>query len=279
MNLTIIPKFAGIALANYLPSRKGYQGIVIHWTAGSVDSTLAAFRNPARLASYNYLVSGKTIYGLVKDEHTAYHAGVFSVNQNFLGIAMEGGKPMTYEDGTPGNTVVLPETIDTAVELAAQKMVQLNMLPGAVSFDAVRRVNGVLQRVRVTSSRNIIGHREVKPTACPGNVNEEDFYNRVVARIAEIKGIGTPPAPEVPVAVPVVTETTIPVRTVRVLRSANFRAAPSTRAKINVTWDISPRQQRFVRITGTAQGESWQGSTLWLKTQGGNYIHSKLTNY
>lgn len=284
MSITPIPKHGGVALANYMPSRAGYQGFVLHWTAGSLEGTLAEFRNPLRQASYNWVVDGENVYELVRPHHTAYHAGVLSVNRNFQGVALVGGQPGKDANGNLTNFPVPQKTIDTAVEFLAQMIVAQNQILGPVTFDAVRFINGSNQRVKVNSHRNIIGHREVKPTACPGNVNEQEVYDRVVARVAQLKGIQAPPAPvEAPrpqVNEPVPVFRPFPaMRQVRVMRDANFRAAPSTASKINVTWDVSPRAARFVNVVGTVQGQSWNGSTLWLKTQGGNYIHSLLTNY
>jgi N-acetylmuramoyl-L-alanine amidase len=67
-------------IPNYTPGRGGnpIDLIVIHYTAsGSAEGTISWFKNPRARVSAHYLV-GKdgTIYQLVRDEDTAWHAGI-----------------------------------------------------------------------------------------------------------------------------------------------------------------------------------------------------------
>ncbi len=64
---------------NYRAGRKGRKiiAIVNHITAGLMPGTLSWLQNPQAQASAHYLVSkAGTIYQLVKDEDTAWHAGI-----------------------------------------------------------------------------------------------------------------------------------------------------------------------------------------------------------
>ncbi len=68
--------------SNFTAGRKGriIVAIVNHITAGLMPGTLSWLRNPAAKASAHYLISKNgEIYQLVKDENTAWHAGI--VNQ------------------------------------------------------------------------------------------------------------------------------------------------------------------------------------------------------
>ncbi|MDD2621065.1 MAG: N-acetylmuramoyl-L-alanine amidase, partial [Syntrophomonadaceae bacterium] len=67
------------ASPNYSPGRKGRKiiAIVNHITAGLMPGTLSWLRNPAAKASSHYLITKKgEIYQLVKDEDSAWHAGI-----------------------------------------------------------------------------------------------------------------------------------------------------------------------------------------------------------
>jgi N-acetyl-anhydromuramyl-L-alanine amidase AmpD len=98
---------------NYQAGRKGKQPIAIvnHITAGLMPGTLSWLKNPVAQASAHYLVTkaGKIIQ-LVKDEDTAWHAGIVnkpnwplydSTNPNYytLGIEHEAlaGEALTEE--------------------------------------------------------------------------------------------------------------------------------------------------------------------------------------
>ncbi len=67
-------------IPNFSPGRSGnsIDLIVLHYTAGgNVESTIAWFKNPRSRASAHYLVARDgTIYQFVRDEDTAWHAGI-----------------------------------------------------------------------------------------------------------------------------------------------------------------------------------------------------------
>lgn len=65
--------------SNYTSGRRGRKiiAIVNHITAGLMPGTLSWLRNPAARASAHYLVTKVgVVYQLVKDEDTAWHAGI-----------------------------------------------------------------------------------------------------------------------------------------------------------------------------------------------------------
>ncbi len=86
---------------NFKAGRKGRSiiAIVNHITAGLMPGTLSWLQNPAAKASAHYLVTKKgAIYQLVKDEDTAFHAGIVdhpkwplydNTNPNFYTLGIE----------------------------------------------------------------------------------------------------------------------------------------------------------------------------------------------
>ncbi len=84
---------------NYSPGRRGRVplAIVNHITAGSAAGAIAWLSNPASQVSAHYLVTqAGAIYQLVKDEDTAWHAGI--VNQPTW-ILYDGTNPNRYTLG------------------------------------------------------------------------------------------------------------------------------------------------------------------------------------
>jgi len=79
-----IDKTNGIPSVNYMVGRNGYTPIVIvdHYTAGSAELALAEFQNPhnddhtKRVSSQYIVTKNGEIWRVVKDENTAYHAGL-----------------------------------------------------------------------------------------------------------------------------------------------------------------------------------------------------------
>lgn len=84
---------------NYSPGRNGRKiiAIVDHITAGLMPGTLTWMQNPLAKASAHYLVTRKgEIYQLVREEDTAYHAGV--VNKPNWAL-YDGSNPNYYTIG------------------------------------------------------------------------------------------------------------------------------------------------------------------------------------
>lgn len=73
--------------------------VIVHTTESSAESALDWFLNPASHVSAHYIVSSEgTIWQVVDDRDTAYHAGNFSYNEQAIGIEMEG-----YAGGRAGD--------------------------------------------------------------------------------------------------------------------------------------------------------------------------------
>ncbi|MEN6326685.1 MAG: N-acetylmuramoyl-L-alanine amidase [Syntrophomonas sp.] len=84
---------------NFTAGRKGRRiiAIVNHITAGLMPGTLSWLRNPAAKASAHYLISKNgEVFQLVKDEDTAWHAGI--VNQPDWAL-YDGSNPNYYTLG------------------------------------------------------------------------------------------------------------------------------------------------------------------------------------
>lgn len=98
---------------NFKAGRKGRKiiAIVNHITAGLMPGTLSWLRNPDAKASAHYLITKKgEIYQLVKDEDTAWHAGIVDhpdwalydgSNPNYYTVGIEhealAGEPLNEE--------------------------------------------------------------------------------------------------------------------------------------------------------------------------------------
>jgi N-acetylmuramoyl-L-alanine amidase len=90
---------------NYTGGRRGRKiiAIVNHITAGLMPGTLSWLRNPAAKASAHYLVTKSgVVYQLVKDEDTAWHAGI--VNKPSWPL-YDGSNPNYYTLGIEHETL------------------------------------------------------------------------------------------------------------------------------------------------------------------------------
>ena len=73
--------------------------IVDHWTVVMFEGAIRRFMDPASILSAHYVIgSDGRIAQLVSEDDTAYHAGVFSVNQRSIGIEHEAGPAMPPSD-------------------------------------------------------------------------------------------------------------------------------------------------------------------------------------
>ena len=87
--------------SNYTVGRdgQGVELIVDHWTVVMFEGAIRRFQNPASILSAHYVIgSDGRIAQLVSEDDTAYHAGVFSVNQRSIGIEHEAGPAMPPSD-------------------------------------------------------------------------------------------------------------------------------------------------------------------------------------
>jgi N-acetyl-anhydromuramyl-L-alanine amidase AmpD len=120
--------------------------LVLHNTAGGWAGALATLSDPKKEVSAHYLVARSgNVYQLVPESRRAWHAGNRLVNDRSIGIEVE-----AY-DAARGMT---PPQEASLIELV-RDVVQRNNIP----------------------TENIIPHRKVRATACPGFiwVTDKDF--------------------------------------------------------------------------------------------------------
>lgn len=94
-----MPEIKWVGSPNYTEGRNGKKiiAIVNHITAGLMPGTLSWMQNPAAKVSAHYLVTRQgEIYQMVKDENTAYHAGIVN-KPNW--ILYDGTNPNRYTIG------------------------------------------------------------------------------------------------------------------------------------------------------------------------------------
>lgn len=145
--------------------------VVLHSIVGSAASAIAAFKNPARIASSTYIVAWNgEVTQMVREEDTPYTNGNFDINQ----------KSITIEHDDQGQPNIVR--------------------PDALYESSARLIADICKRhgIPVNNGR-IFGHRDVRilfgsgtNTACPAGLD----VNRLIARAAEISAPPPPPTPE-----------------------------------------------------------------------------------
>lgn len=127
---------------------KAYDYIVMHWSVTtnlqSVDNEVL---NPSREMSYHYAIDKNEVHHYVDTANTAWHAGVFDINQRSIGICIVAGPNYPYVD----------QDYETTAQLIAEMF----------------RKHGRMQ---------IKGHKDFKATECPGNLD----LSRIQRRVDEI---------------------------------------------------------------------------------------------
>lgn len=165
--------FIQAASSNYQVGRAGKPilYVVIHSIVGSAASAIAAFKNPARIASSTYIVAWNgDVTQMVREQDTPYTNGNFDVNQKSITIEHD-------DQGQPN--IIRP---DALYEASARLIA-----------DICKRHN-----IPINSSR-IFGHRDVRiifgsgtNTACPAGLD----VNRLITRAAQLAAPPPPPQPE-----------------------------------------------------------------------------------
>jgi len=133
-------KITWIGSPNFDTTRKPIKKIIIHWMAGSLAGTDTRFKDPKSKVSAHYGIEDNNIHQYVKEENTAWHAGVYSVNQESIGI----------EHSADPERPASEKTYQTSGELVA---------------DVCKRYNIPLDR------EHILKHLQIKATLCPGTVD------------------------------------------------------------------------------------------------------------
>ncbi|MEM3077631.1 MAG: peptidoglycan recognition family protein [Candidatus Nitrosotenuis sp.] len=138
--------------------------VIIHTIVGSVNSAVATFQNPNRIASAHYVIGVNRQVKMVREEDTAYHAGNFDINQKSIGIE--------HED----NARPYDPRPDALYEISANLVA-----------DICKRHAIPINRERIRMHREV----SLRPTACPATLD----IDRIVARAAQIAA-PPPPKPE-----------------------------------------------------------------------------------
>lgn len=148
---------------NYDLSRLPITTIVLHSTAGSKEGVSAWFNNPASKVSAHYMItkSGE-IYAFSPETVTAYHSGVYKINGSSIGIE--------FEDGGNNQAPRTPEQLRAGAELIADICRAYSITPNRISIKA---------------------HREIKNTACPGNLPIDSMIEQ--ARIKLLPPVSNEP--------------------------------------------------------------------------------------
>ena len=140
--------------SNYTVGRdgNGVELIVDHWTVVMFEGAIRRFLNPTSILSAHYVIgSDGRIAQLVSEDDTAYHAGVFSVNQRSIGIEHEAGPAM------PPTTALYEASARLHADIAAR--------------------HGLTLEVGTT----VRPHHAIVPTECPGTLD----LDRIVREATE----------------------------------------------------------------------------------------------
>ena len=120
-------------------NRKPITKVVIHWIVGNLASADAVFAKPGGVSAH-YGVEDNTIHQYVAEDKVAYHAGVYSVNQESIGI----------EHSASPDRPASNATYATSGELIAQ----------------------ICKKYSIPLDReHIIKHSQIKATQCPGTMD------------------------------------------------------------------------------------------------------------
>ena len=118
--------------------------IVDHWTVVMFEGAIRRFKDPASILSAHYVIGADgRIAQLVSEDDTAYHAGVFSVNQRSIGIEHEAGPAMP---------------------------------PTAALYEASARLHADIASrygLALAVGTTVLPHHAIVPTECPGTLDLE----------------------------------------------------------------------------------------------------------
>ncbi len=206
-------------LGNYNPGRGGVavDTIVIHWIDGFLSDADKVFVNRSTVHSAHFAVEADEIHQYVKLSDTAFHAGIYSVNQRSIGIE---------HSAQPGRDAS-DATYETSSQLIAQIARQLGK---PVSFFQFK------------------SHGDIVATWCCGTVD----VNRIRNRALEIEAAANPVQ-----AVVASATLSVPVTTdfwIRLNVRANVRDLPSTASAIYATYDTGTEIECVSQVTGQSIG-------------------------
>src|SRR5438132_3623360 len=148
-----------VPASNYTVGRGGdsVELIVDHWTVVMFEGAIRRFQNPASILSAHYVIgSDGRIAQLVNEDDTAYHAGVFSVNQRSIGIEHEAGPAMPPTDALYSASARLHADIASRYSLA------LNV------------------------GTSVLPHHAIVPTVCPGTLDLDRIVHEALQEVEMI---------------------------------------------------------------------------------------------
>ena len=219
---------------------RGIKNIVIHHFAGVMTAqAVANLHNRNRSASYHYGIGSDGIVArYVAESNRAWHAGDGIGNGsrgNDLGI----GIGVSNSSGGP-NWPISEHNFDLLVELVRDVARRNNLLP-------------------LRPGKNLLGHRALRATACPGNFLNgrlQELANRVNA-----PAVGSTPPPASAASNPFDIVTIAATRFRVTATSLNIRANPDTSSRIIG----SVRQDTVVSSTRRAnRGQAVNGNRKWI---------------
>jgi N-acetylmuramoyl-L-alanine amidase CwlA len=153
-----------IGTPDYTKGHKNYDFIVMHWgVVTNIQQIDNEVLNPNREMSYHYALDKSVVHQYVDEANTAWHAGVWDINQRSVGVCIAAGPNYPYVDAD----------YETAAQLCAE----------------------IIRRHPSISLENIKGHKDFKATECPGNLDLTRLRNRV-SQILNPKPIPAPIDPK-----------------------------------------------------------------------------------
>lgn len=134
---------------NFDNTRSPIDRIVIHSTAGTEAGSAAWFNNPASQVGIHYMIttSGE-ILSFVPETATAYHSGLYSMNQRSVGIEFVDNGNINF---------VRPDAMYTAGSRLIADIAAAHNIP--LDPEAVKK------------------HRDIVRTACPGTLDFDRLLN------------------------------------------------------------------------------------------------------
>lgn len=152
MNITKIV----IPTTNYDTSRKPIKRIVIHWIVGNLAAADATFKKLGGQTSAHYGVENNNVHQYVDEAHTAYHAGVYAINQESIGIEHSAAPDRPASEATYQSS-------------------------GKLIAEICKRYNIPLDR------QHIQKHSEFKATQCCGTVDVDKLIT--IAKQGSLEGL------------------------------------------------------------------------------------------
>ncbi len=120
---------------NFDSNRKQIKKIVIHWFGiGTLAGADATFQK-AGGTSAHYAVSDNIVHQYVKEEHVAYHAGNYSVNQESIGIEHDANpdKPLSEDSYKTSAQLIAELCKKHNIPLDRQHIIKHSEVPRATS--------------------------------------------------------------------------------------------------------------------------------------------------